>query len=98
MTFAQGALAMDEKRRLDARIAALESELEEEQTQVQLVIHVVIYLCIQFWPLYAVFFTLHWASHSPTLVFIYSKIDPCYRLFMYPILTLIGCVFHFKLS
>ena len=24
---------MDEKRRLDARIAALESELEEEQTQ-----------------------------------------------------------------
>ena len=33
VTFAQGALAMDEKRRLDARIAALESELEEEQTQ-----------------------------------------------------------------
>ena len=29
----KGALAMDEKRRLDARIAALESELEEEQTQ-----------------------------------------------------------------
>jgi len=29
----KGALAIDEKRRLDARIAALESELEEEQTQ-----------------------------------------------------------------
>lgn len=31
--FLQGALALDEKRRLDARIAALETELEEEQTQ-----------------------------------------------------------------
>merc|ERR1712227_815831 len=29
----KGALALDEKRRLDARIAALEGELEEEQTQ-----------------------------------------------------------------
>jgi len=29
----KGALAIDEKRRLDARIAALEGELEEEQTQ-----------------------------------------------------------------
>jgi len=29
----RGALAIDEKRRLDARIAALETELEEEQTQ-----------------------------------------------------------------
>jgi len=29
----KGALAVDEKRRLDARIAALEGELEEEQTQ-----------------------------------------------------------------
>ena len=31
--FFKGALAIDEKRRLDARIAALETELEEEQTQ-----------------------------------------------------------------
>merc|ERR1719422_601257 len=32
-TGSKGALAIDEKRRLDARIAALEGELEEEQTQ-----------------------------------------------------------------
>ena len=32
-TGSKGALAMDEKRRLEARISALESELDEEQTQ-----------------------------------------------------------------
>merc|ERR1712158_300806 len=33
LSAAEGALALDEKRRLDARISALEGELEEEQTQ-----------------------------------------------------------------
>merc|ERR1740137_166654 len=32
----KGALAIDEKRRLEAKIAALEGELEEEQTQVEM--------------------------------------------------------------